>query len=115
MTWEIFLKLGDFIWNEEKMLIYWLLSIFHIIGEETFSYGCGGTGKKSFNCTFEDYGKRFAENDVIICCLVFIFLLLGVRKCFTQKSRSGCVVQFRVIPSHQIPAVTISVMILGHS
>ncbi|NWI51144.1 HNRL1 protein, partial [Calyptomena viridis] len=37
------------------------------LGEEPFSYGYGGTGKKSTNCKFENYGEPFAENDVIAC------------------------------------------------
>ncbi|XP_034156364.2 heterogeneous nuclear ribonucleoprotein U-like protein 1 [Pangasianodon hypophthalmus] len=41
------------------------------LGEEPFSYGYGGTGKKSSNCKFEDYGERFGENDVIGCYLDF--------------------------------------------
>ncbi|XP_060768561.1 heterogeneous nuclear ribonucleoprotein U-like protein 1 [Neoarius graeffei] len=41
------------------------------LGEEPLSYGYGGTGKKSSNCKFEDYGERFAENDVIGCYLDF--------------------------------------------
>ncbi|XP_060719339.1 heterogeneous nuclear ribonucleoprotein U-like protein 1 isoform X2 [Tachysurus vachellii] len=41
------------------------------LGEDPFSYGFGGTGKKSSNCKFEDYGERFGENDVIGCYLDF--------------------------------------------
>ncbi|TSP36087.1 Heterogeneous nuclear ribonucleoprotein U-like protein 1 [Bagarius yarrelli] len=41
------------------------------LGEEPFSYGYGGTGKKSSNCKFEDYGEKFSENDVIGCYLDF--------------------------------------------
>ena len=37
------------------------------LGEEPFSYGYGGTGKKSTNSSFENYGDKFAENDVIGC------------------------------------------------
>uniref|UniRef100_A0A8C0E4C0 B30.2/SPRY domain-containing protein n=1 Tax=Balaenoptera musculus TaxID=9771 RepID=A0A8C0E4C0_BALMU len=37
------------------------------LGEEPFSYGYGGTGKKSTNSWFENYGDKFAENDVIGC------------------------------------------------
>ncbi|KAF5898338.1 heterogeneous nuclear ribonucleoprotein U-like protein 1 [Clarias magur] len=41
------------------------------LGEEPFSYGYGGTGKKSSGCKFEDYGEKFGENDVIGCFLDF--------------------------------------------
>ncbi|XDA84771.1 hypothetical protein R6Z07M_014556 [Ovis aries] len=37
------------------------------LGEEPFSYGYGGTGKKPTNSCFENYGDKFAENDVIGC------------------------------------------------
>ncbi|KAK7795907.1 hypothetical protein U0070_012039 [Myodes glareolus] len=40
------------------------------LGEEPFSYGYGGTGKKSTNSRFENYGDKFAENDVIGCFAV---------------------------------------------
>ncbi|MBV94608.1 Heterogeneous nuclear ribonucleoprotein U-like protein 1, partial [Eschrichtius robustus] len=39
--------------------------------EEPFSYGYGGTGKKSTSSRFENYGDKFAENDVIGCFAVF--------------------------------------------
>uniref|UniRef100_A0A8C5QFA1 Heteroous nuclear ribonucleoprotein U like 1 n=1 Tax=Leptobrachium leishanense TaxID=445787 RepID=A0A8C5QFA1_9ANUR len=41
------------------------------LGEELFSYGYGGTGKKSTNCKFENYGQPFAEHDVIGCYIDF--------------------------------------------
>lgn len=42
----------------------------YTLGEEPFSYGYGGTGKKSSNCKFEDYGQKFGENDIIGCYIV---------------------------------------------
>ncbi|XDV28654.1 hypothetical protein PO909_031881 [Leuciscus waleckii] len=41
------------------------------LGEEPFSYGYGGTGKKSSSCKFEDYGEKFGESDVIGCYIDF--------------------------------------------
>ncbi|XP_064208564.1 heterogeneous nuclear ribonucleoprotein U-like protein 1 [Anguilla rostrata] len=41
------------------------------LGEERFSYGYGGTGKKSSDCKFEDYGEKFGENDVLGCYIDF--------------------------------------------
>uniref|UniRef100_A0A8C5B9Y7 Uncharacterized protein n=1 Tax=Gadus morhua TaxID=8049 RepID=A0A8C5B9Y7_GADMO len=41
------------------------------LGEEAFSYGYGGTGKKSADCKFEDFGEKFGENDVIGCYIDF--------------------------------------------
>ncbi|KAE8585719.1 hypothetical protein XENTR_v10021425 [Xenopus tropicalis] len=41
------------------------------LGEEPFSYGYGGTGKKSSNSRFENYGETFAEHDVIGCYIDF--------------------------------------------
>ncbi|KAH1180903.1 heterogeneous nuclear ribonucleoprotein U-like protein 1 isoform X1 [Mauremys mutica] len=41
------------------------------LGEEPFSYGYGGTGKKSSSCKFENYGETFSENDVIACLVDF--------------------------------------------
>ncbi|TKS80680.1 Heterogeneous nuclear ribonucleoprotein U-like protein 1 [Collichthys lucidus] len=41
------------------------------LGEEPFSFGYGGTGKKSADCKFADFGERFGENDVIGCYIDF--------------------------------------------
>ncbi|XP_053330157.1 heterogeneous nuclear ribonucleoprotein U-like protein 1 [Spea bombifrons] len=41
------------------------------LGEEPFSFGYGGTGKKSTNSKFENYGDAFREHDVIGCYIDF--------------------------------------------
>uniref|UniRef100_A0A3B5LZX1 Uncharacterized protein n=1 Tax=Xiphophorus couchianus TaxID=32473 RepID=A0A3B5LZX1_9TELE len=41
------------------------------LGEEPFSFGYGGTGKKSSDCKFADYGEKFGENDIIGCYIDF--------------------------------------------
>ena len=39
------------------------------MGTDRFGYGFGGTGKKSNNKQFDDYGTSFGLNDVIGCAL----------------------------------------------
>lgn len=39
------------------------------LGTDRFSFGFGGTGKKSHNKQFSDYGEAFGKSDVIICVL----------------------------------------------
>jgi hypothetical protein len=39
------------------------------IGTDNQSFGFGGTGKKSHNRQFDDYGEKFGLNDVIGCSL----------------------------------------------
>lgn len=34
-----------------------------------FGFGFGGTGKKSNNKQFDDYGESFGKNDVITCLI----------------------------------------------
>lgn len=54
-------------------LFYFLFFLFPppwSVGEEPLSFGYGGTGKKSENCKFADFGERFGENDVIGCYIV---------------------------------------------
>ncbi|KAJ8665326.1 hypothetical protein QAD02_006988 [Eretmocerus hayati] len=41
------------------------------LGEEKLSYGYEGTGKKSTNNEFTEYGKTFAKNDVVGCFIDF--------------------------------------------
>lgn len=41
------------------------------IGTDRFSFGFGGTGKKSNNKQFDDYGETFGINDVIGCLIDF--------------------------------------------
>lgn len=39
------------------------------LGTDRFSFGFGGTGKKSHNRQFDDYGEAFGKNDVLTCLL----------------------------------------------
>lgn len=39
------------------------------LGTDRFGFGFGGTGKKSNNKQFDDYGEAFGKNDVITCLL----------------------------------------------
>ncbi|CAG5135709.1 unnamed protein product, partial [Candidula unifasciata] len=39
------------------------------LGTDKFGFGFGGTGKKSYNKQFDDYGQPFGANDVIGCHL----------------------------------------------
>lgn len=39
------------------------------LGTDRFSYGFGGTGKKSNNRQFDDYGEAYGKNDIITCLL----------------------------------------------
>lgn len=39
------------------------------LGTDRFGFGFGGTGKKSNNRQFDDYGEAFGKSDVIGCCL----------------------------------------------
>lgn len=41
------------------------------LGEEPFSYGYGGTGKKAVGCTFTNYGMPFGVGDVVACYVDF--------------------------------------------
>lgn len=39
------------------------------LGTDRFGFGYGGTGKKSNNRQFDDYGEAYGKNDVITCLL----------------------------------------------
>ncbi|XP_067621426.1 ATP-dependent RNA helicase Ddx1-like isoform X2 [Eurosta solidaginis] len=58
-------------------------------------YGFGGTGKKSNNRQFDDYGEAFGKNDVIGC-----FLDLQANEIVFAKNGKGLGVAFR-IPENQ--------------
>ena len=40
------------------------------LGEDSLSWGYGGTGTKSLDCKFAKYGQQFGVGDVIGCYLV---------------------------------------------
>ncbi|KAF2075229.1 hypothetical protein CYY_003447 [Polysphondylium violaceum] len=50
------------------------------IGTDKFSWGYGGTGKKSTESKFVDYGKPFGTNDVIGCYIDFDQEIMGFTK-----------------------------------
>lgn len=64
----MFLKYIHFLFHN-----FFILFIF-LTGEEPFSYGYGGTAKKSLNSKFENYGETFGENDVIGCFIVRVYI-----------------------------------------
>ena len=39
------------------------------LGKDDMGYGFGGTGKKSFNSQFDEYGEKFGKNDTMGCLL----------------------------------------------
>ncbi len=41
------------------------------LGKDQYGYGYGGTGKKSCNSSFEDYGEKYSQGDCIGCLLNF--------------------------------------------
>ncbi|EGC33733.1 hypothetical protein DICPUDRAFT_154178 [Dictyostelium purpureum] len=66
------------------------------IGTDKFSWGYGGTGKKSHQGTFADYGKPFGNNDCIGCYINFDDEVMGYTKngedfgeAFTFNSKAG--------------------------
>lgn len=71
------------------------LCLFLPSGEEPFSYGYGGTGKKSTNSRFENYGDKFAENDVIGCFVVSAGSLWELAEPNVGPVRSTCRLLFQ--------------------
>ena len=74
------------------------LCLFLPSGEEPFSYGYGGTGKKSTSSRFENYGDKFAENDVIGCFAVSAGSLWELAEPNVGPVRSTCRLFFFRIP-----------------
>lgn len=72
------------------------LCLFLPSGEEPFSYGYGGTGKKSTNSRFENYGDKFAENDVIGCFAVSAGSPWELAEPNVGPMRSTCNIFFRI-------------------
>jgi len=50
-------------------LFFFVLKANLDLGTDKFSFGFGGTGKKSHNRNFDDYGEAFGKSDVIGSCL----------------------------------------------
>lgn len=74
------------------------LCLFLPSGEEPFSYGYGGTGKKSTNSRFENYGDKFAENDVIGCFAVSASSRWELAESSVGPSRQTCRFFSRKLP-----------------
>jgi ATP-dependent RNA helicase DDX1 len=64
------------------------------LGKDSHGYGYGGTAKKSFNSTFEDYGEKYTTGDTIGCLLD----LTAGEICYTKNGHS-LGVAFRINPS----------------
>ena len=52
-----------------QILKYALLSLCPFSGEDSDSFGFGGTGKFSANCRFSNYGQTFGIGDVVMALL----------------------------------------------
>ena len=81
------------------------LCLFLPSGEEPFSYGYGGTGKKSTSSRFENYGDKFAENDVIGCFAVSAGSLWELAEPNVGPVRSTCRLLFQNTSVHCLPCV----------
>ena len=65
------------------------------VGEDTFSYGYGGTGKCSVNNKFFDYGEPYSCNDIITC---YLDLDASPKAIFFAKNGKYMNVAFRLGP-----------------
>ncbi|XP_059471757.1 ATP-dependent RNA helicase Ddx1 [Neocloeon triangulifer] len=50
------------------------------LGTDMYGFGFGGTGKKSNNSQFDNYGTAFGKNDIIGCWIDFDNLTIGFSK-----------------------------------
>lgn len=51
------------------LLYYYIIFFSFVTGKDKYGFGFGGTGKKSNNNQFTDYGRSFTLNDTIGCLL----------------------------------------------
>ena len=76
------------------------------LGKDDMGYGFGGTGKKSFNSQFDDYGEKFGKNDTLGC-----YLDLCSKEISYSKNGKDLGIAFRIdkdlIGSPFFPACTI--------
>ncbi|XP_030750639.1 ATP-dependent RNA helicase Ddx1 [Sitophilus oryzae] len=74
------------------------------LGTDKFGFGFGGTGKKSNNRQFDNYGEAFGKNDVITCLID-----LDLKEIKFLKNGVDLGVAFANIPTNQpyFPAVVL--------
>ena len=82
--------------NPHVMRVGWSVNDANLqVGEDSLSYGYGGTGKVSLNNKFFDYGQPYSSNDIITC---YIDLEANPKAIFFSKNGQYLGVAFRLGP-----------------
>lgn len=91
-------------------MLYCILKASLDLGTDKYGFGFGGTGKKSNNKQFDNYGEAFGLNDVIGCYLDLDNLTVSFSKNGSQLGKA-----FQISPqlktSSFFPAVVVKVSI----